>query len=172
MDILHHAVMMENVNTDSSPALGRQQQTSSHEHDIHALPPQYIHDVYKKYQRMTNSEVDCDPEVVDFTRGLNAEQATKVKIVESIAAGTRAKTFETFLGDQEQSDTEYHSCAVYEHIEFPGRVCNQWLQRGLMMSHRIEAVPRSSATESTNRFCGPLTAPRPLKSSAQDESTR
>ena len=106
-----------------------QQQRSSHGRDTHATPPQGICDVYKRYQRMSDADVNSDLDVIDFSRGLSPEQRSKVQIVESVATHIMEAASREFLQSEyddeeeheESLDSESSVCSVYSHADFPGK---------------------------------------------------
>ncbi|QDS67636.1 hypothetical protein FKW77_004511 [Venturia effusa] len=94
-------------------------------HDVHAMPPQAICDLYRHYQKLDNASIDSDVRIVDFQRGLSVEQQERIVPVDTIASETiveAEKGFKNTNGDT--MDTENgpspHSCTVYEHKDFPG----------------------------------------------------
>lgn len=97
----------------------------SHGHETHAMPPQAICDVYKKYVRLKAVEVKDDLDVVDFQRGITEGQAKTLKATGKVDAGKIAAacgTFEELYRGkyyvpawEEESD-----CKMYEDTRFPG----------------------------------------------------
>lgn len=102
------------------------EQSNDRHHDTHAMPPQAICNMYKKYQRMTDSAVDDDFEVVDFKRGLTDVQKQKIVPVDSVSSdliNEARKVFEkghTGTNKLPQVKTEPKACTVFEHQDFPG----------------------------------------------------
>ncbi|CZT12126.1 related to alkylated dna repair protein alkb homolog [Rhynchosporium agropyri] len=98
-----------------------------HDHDTHAIPPQAICNVYKKYQRATDHEVDKDLDIIDFRRGLTEVQKGKlvqIGVVQSelIAKAQYAYKFHGKENPQglPNSDPLPNPCTIYEHQDFPG----------------------------------------------------
>lgn len=95
------------------------------------MPPQAICNAYKKYQKMEDADVDSDPEIIDFQRGLSDEQKRKIHPVGVIPSELIASTQRAFKSHgQAENGTEPVSgssellgeaCTIYEHKEFPGK---------------------------------------------------
>lgn len=106
--------------------------------DTHALPPDNICTAYWKYNKIKPLDLDADPDVVDFARGLSAQQSKKIKPAKVISASTIRKAgldfkrygrqidgekqFENEVENEEKGamETEVEECVVYEHDDFPG----------------------------------------------------
>ncbi|PBP15576.1 Clavaminate synthase-like protein [Diplocarpon rosae] len=96
-----------------------------HTHDTHAIPPQAVCNVYKKYQRMDDAAVDQDLDVVDFERGLTDAQREKLCPVDSVPSELIASARAAFTSSgQHTMDETLMSdptpCTIYEHRDFPG----------------------------------------------------
>ena len=101
-------------------------QTSHHGHDTHAMPPQKLCDLYKKYQKMKDEAVDDDLDIVDFRRGLTTTQKEKLVPIASVPNETISEARKVFkqqagprLGSIADSE-ETPACTVYEHKDFDG----------------------------------------------------
>jgi alkylated DNA repair protein alkB family protein 1 len=100
----------------------------NHNHDTHAHAPWAIWETYKKYQRMNDSDIDNDVDIVDFKRGLSDVQKAKIVPVATVPSETIAAAGMTFKysGQKVDSDPEElldapNPCTVYEHKEFNGK---------------------------------------------------
>ncbi|PQE14641.1 hypothetical protein CJF31_00007710 [Rutstroemia sp. NJR-2017a BVV2] len=92
-----------------------------HGHDTHALPPQAICDAYKKYQRMSDADVNTDLEIVDFNRGLSPEQKEKLHPVGVVPSELIAQAQREFKNSTSEDDSSLpEPCTIYEHSGFPG----------------------------------------------------
>ncbi|KAH7390328.1 hypothetical protein BKA64DRAFT_710882 [Cadophora sp. MPI-SDFR-AT-0126] len=98
-----------------------------HDHDTHAIPPQAICNVYKKYQRMDDEAVDADLDIVDFNRGLTDVQKEKLVAVGTVESKLIAKAQKVFkfygkdnTEDPSGPDPLPTPCTIYEHKDFPG----------------------------------------------------
>ncbi|RDW78456.1 hypothetical protein BP5796_06308 [Coleophoma crateriformis] len=107
-------------------AVGMGGEKEHHGHDTHAIPPQAICNAYKKYQRMEDKDVDADPEVLDFGRGLSDAQKEKlveVGRVQSELIAEAQRKFKAFGQEEVQPAEDVQlpeACTVYEHKDFPG----------------------------------------------------
>ncbi|KAF1346865.1 hypothetical protein BDV97DRAFT_228078 [Delphinella strobiligena] len=115
------------ADTEARPGNGRPAR------DPHALPPDHICEAYWKYNKIKPSDLDVDPEVVDFSRGLSAAQQRKIHAVKTISSETIAAASRAFkfhgqgidgpVGEGEEAqelNEEPKACTVYEHDDFPG----------------------------------------------------
>ncbi|KAJ5035128.1 uncharacterized protein L3040_008388 [Drepanopeziza brunnea f. sp. 'multigermtubi'] len=101
-----------------------------HDHDTHAIPPQAVCDLYKRYQRMDDAAVDGDLDVVDFQRGLTEAQREKLVPVDTVPSELIAAARKAFRGAcreenagpvaDEMADADPAPCTIYEHKDFPG----------------------------------------------------
>jgi alkylated DNA repair protein alkB family protein 1 len=92
------------------------------------MPPRVLCDAYKKYQRMENSAVDKDLEIVDFGRGLTDVQKQKILPVGTVSSEIIAAAQKAFgLCNQSAEEVRVevgdvpNACTIYEHKEFNGR---------------------------------------------------
>jgi alkylated DNA repair protein alkB family protein 1 len=91
------------------------------------MPPQAICDAYKKYQRMDDTAVDADLDIVDFRRGLTETQKERIVPVDTVSSElieSARKVFK-YYGQAEtdevsSSGTMPDACTVYEHKGFHG----------------------------------------------------
>lgn len=84
-------------------------------------PPESIKAIYKLYNKLANKALDADPNVLDFTRGLNLEQLTKVLEVSTIP---QDEVYGSCLRLENQESLNagsvHQSVSVYEHSDVPG----------------------------------------------------
>ncbi|OCL07699.1 hypothetical protein AOQ84DRAFT_54036 [Glonium stellatum] len=97
---------------------------SSQHLDPHERPPDYIRRVYKKYQKMKPQDLDKDPDIIDFKRGLSEEQQKYIKVIKEYKPEELVPAFQAFEGIQESTDSQggliNSPVLVYEHSEMPG----------------------------------------------------
>ncbi|KAE8454598.1 hypothetical protein EG329_000221 [Mollisiaceae sp. DMI_Dod_QoI] len=96
-----------------------------HGHDTHALPPQAICNLYKKYQKMDDASITKDLEVVDFGRGLTKQQQELIIPVDTVSSELIGAARDKFMNhwpsySSAPRDSTPKSCTVYEHKDFPG----------------------------------------------------
>lgn len=96
-------------------------------HDTHALPPVFIQKTHWHYQSVKRTDLDNDPEVIDFTRGLSEKQQEILKPVGTVQAATIEAASIAYRnaasGDEHDTSSlgeEVEDVIVYEHAEFPG----------------------------------------------------
>ncbi|KAF2801431.1 uncharacterized protein BDZ99DRAFT_577573 [Mytilinidion resinicola] len=138
--------------------------------DTHALPPQSICDMYRKYQKMDDAAVDGDLHIIDFNRGLTEDQQMQliaVDIIPSELIASAEKAFKnhgkTTNGDLVEAESLPPACTVYEHKEFPGLRLfpsllppeSQWLMLDHLL-HRELSIPLH-----TNNLSQDYTIPYP-----------
>lgn len=103
----------------------------NYRHDTHAIPPQAICDLYKKYQKMDDSSIDSDPNIVDFARGLTNEQTKRIVPCEIVPSDVIAEAQREFVKSHWNESwgvddldiyllPEPTPCTVYNHLDFPG----------------------------------------------------
>jgi alkylated DNA repair protein alkB homolog 1 len=97
-------------------------------HDTHALPPLAVLEAYKKYQRMNDSKIVEDLEIVDFRRGLSEAQRAKIVPVATIPSQTIAAAAMAFKSHPRNLDKKPREllnvpkhCTVYEYRGFNGK---------------------------------------------------
>ncbi|KAF2491249.1 hypothetical protein BU16DRAFT_566161 [Lophium mytilinum] len=95
--------------------------------DTHAMPPQPICNMYRKYQKIDDAAVDGDLDIIDFNRGLTEDQKTQLIHVYTIPSELIASAEKAFKnhgkisnGDIVEAEVLPPACTVYEHKEFPG----------------------------------------------------
>ena len=95
--------------------------------DPHEKPPDHIRNVYKKYQKMKLRDLDKDPDIIDFKRGLSEEQKRNIKVIKEYKPEELASAFRAFEGIQEPTDSQGSlidsPILVYEHSNMPG-ICH------------------------------------------------
>ncbi|OWP00695.1 hypothetical protein B2J93_1080 [Marssonina coronariae] len=96
-----------------------------HDHDTHAISPQAVCNVYKKYQRMDDAAVDQDLDIVDFERGLTEAQKEKLSRVGIVPSEVISSARAAFKPSGQESEDRTLECdsapgTIYEHRDFPG----------------------------------------------------
>lgn len=99
--------------------------SNGRKHDVHAMPPQAICDLYRRYQKLDNASIDADVNIVDFRRGLTKHQQERIVPVETVSSEVivqAEKAFRTANGDNRDTKdaTRPPACTIYEHKDFPG----------------------------------------------------
>lgn len=96
-------------------------------YDTHAIPPQAICNVYKKYQKMSDTFVDQDLDVVDFRRGLTASQKERIFPADVVPSELiqEARLALKYSGQDVggkgvEAGEILEACTIYEHKDFPG----------------------------------------------------
>ncbi|OCK86643.1 uncharacterized protein K441DRAFT_691598 [Cenococcum geophilum 1.58] len=97
---------------------------SSQHLDPHEKPPDHIRNVYKKYQKMKLRDLDKDPDIIDFKRGLLEEQKRHIKVIKEYNPEELTAAFRAFEGIQEPTNSQGGlidpPILVYEHSHMPG----------------------------------------------------
>ena len=103
---------------------------SSQHHDPHERPPDHIRNVYKKYQKMKLRDLDKDPDIVDFKRGLSEKQKRHIKVIKEYKPEELTPAFRAFEGIQDPTDSQGSLIdsliLVYEHSDMPG-ICYSFI---------------------------------------------
>ncbi|KAG9887682.1 hypothetical protein KCU82_g18985, partial [Aureobasidium melanogenum] len=101
-----------------------------HHHDTHAIPPQFIQEQYWHYNKVKISDLEKDESVVNWDKGLSEEQAKVLRPVSTISKSAIEKACIAFRnaalgteGDETPLETEIEDVTVYEHADFPGKLC-------------------------------------------------
>ncbi|KAE9984294.1 hypothetical protein EG328_008970 [Venturia inaequalis] len=97
--------------------------SSGRKHDVHAIPPQAICDLYRHYQKLDNALIDADVNIVDFRRGLTPEQQERIVPVDTVSAETLVaaeRAFRTAHGADGAVKDAVLPCTIYEHKDFQG----------------------------------------------------
>jgi hypothetical protein len=101
-----------------------------HHRDTHAIPPQFIQEQYWHYNKIKISDLEQDESVVNWDKGLSEEQAKVLKPVSTISKSAIEKACIAFRnaalgteGDETPLETEIDDVTVYEHTDFPGKLC-------------------------------------------------
>lgn len=106
--------------------------------DAHAKPPENARITYKKYQKMTLKDIEIDADIVDFNRGLDAEQQRRCVKKGTLDSEYLLPMFQEFqylqhlqhLRDTDlcpetsallDGDKDY---PVYECLNVPGKNCH------------------------------------------------
>lgn len=80
-------------------------------------PPASIRNLYKKYQRMTRQQLDADPTIVDLSRPLCSQSASRLRVFTYLGDERLTASFDAFAGTGEGATA---AVAVYEHEDMPG----------------------------------------------------
>jgi alkylated DNA repair protein alkB family protein 1 len=104
-------------------------QQPNHGHASHALPPQDICDLYKKYQKMHKSDLENDDEIIDFNKGIHSSHQNKLHVAGVVHGAQRHLVCEAFNTSQRDLGTfivpplhkDIPDCTIYEHVDFPGK---------------------------------------------------
>ncbi|KZF22522.1 hypothetical protein L228DRAFT_260702 [Xylona heveae TC161] len=87
-------------------------------YNAHERPPEKLRAIYKKYQKLTQAQIDADPNVIDFVRGLTPEQKSQLKIIKSIPEEALRKICSSLneASDREKSEIieASNNASVYE----------------------------------------------------------
>lgn len=90
--------------------------------DPHQRPPDSIRDVYKKYQKLKQKDLDQDLDIVDLPDSLDTSAKDKVRIVEEWTGHDLTAAFRAFSGQDGQTYADLPlKIPVYEHADMPGR---------------------------------------------------
>ena len=85
-------------------------------------PPELIKRVYKTFQKLTPDEIDINPEILDFERGLSAEQHEKCQEVDQIHHDTLKSACVHFESHSlQKSWPSSTNVPIFEHHDVPGR---------------------------------------------------
>ncbi|KAG8623049.1 hypothetical protein KVT40_008025 [Elsinoe batatas] len=107
---------------DDSPTTPEQPNGTGH-HDTHALPPLFVQEACWRYNKMKRADLDDDPNIIDFTRGLSEEQKECLKPNSSISATTVQEACQAFWQESLHEDfasTIANDVPIYSHVNFPG----------------------------------------------------
>ena len=95
-----------------------------HHHDTHALPPAFIQKAHWHYSSVKKAVLDLDEDVIDFRRGLTAQQKNALKHVDTLSASTIQSACENYkealLGSTDEVEG-IEDVKIYEHTDFPGK---------------------------------------------------
>ena len=87
-------------------------------------PPSPIKDVYKKYQKLTPEVINSDTSVLDFRRGLDGEQQSKVRKIGTVPQSSiDAACSHLALAEVHQCLEPSVDVSVYESEAVPGEPC-------------------------------------------------
>ena len=90
--------------------------------DPRQKPPEFIKSTYKKYEKLKLKEVDTDANIIDFVRGFNEEQRSKIRKIGAVN-GYALRTPCSSLSSPkslEHEEAENGPAPVYEYDELPG----------------------------------------------------
>ena len=88
------------------------------------MPPQAICNAYKRYQKVEDSALDQDLDVVDFRRGLTNAQKERIVPVASVPSELIDAAQKAFKAEDKDGKPEVgnvpEACTSYEHKDFTG----------------------------------------------------
>lgn len=87
------------------------------------MPPLFVQEACWRYNKMKRSELDNDPYVVDFCRGLSEGQKESLRPAGSIHASSITTACQVFWQEalgEEMPPTSIQDADIYEHSDFPG----------------------------------------------------
>jgi alkylated DNA repair protein alkB family protein 1 len=85
---------------------------------------------------MSDADVDTDPEIVDFNRGLSPEQKEKLHPVGVVPSELIAQAQREFRNSTSEDDSDLpEPCTIYEHSGFPGRIAlSPWIYEACVLT--------------------------------------
>lgn len=90
--------------------------------DPRQKPPELIKNVYKLFQKLAPDAIDHNTEILDFERGLNAEQSKKCQEVDQIHHDTLKSACLHFERRSLQKLWSYYTnVPIFEHHDVPGK---------------------------------------------------
>jgi hypothetical protein len=140
---------------------GEAELTPRHGLAIHDPPPDDLCALFREYQYIPRSNINSDPRIIDFERGLTDAQKRKISVVGEVDRGRAEAVTKTF--DQTQRDLGLEvpdtpdsssDCLVYEHDDFPGSASpylHSWTLTNLVPLRRASIIPWSSPIVNPNR---------------------
>jgi hypothetical protein len=112
-----------NISTATAEGGVNPDTSSHHHHDTHALPPEFIQKAHWHYASVKKAELDLDEKVIDFRRGLTAQQKSALRHVGTMSAtqvGKACRAYkEGYLGSAVDIEN-VQDVTIYEHTDFPG----------------------------------------------------
>lgn len=88
----------------------------------HDKPPEALRNVYKKYQKFTPSELQSDPTVLDFQRGLTQEQQKIIERVDEVQSSAIDAACLLLGSDDDLNGSQSNgSVQVYQSKAIPGK---------------------------------------------------
>ena len=90
--------------------------------DPHQKPPEAIKSVYKYHEKLAPKAINIDPDIVDFARGLNDVQQTKINRVGVLTGYTWQTSYSRFHNQKSPTPGASNDVPipVYEHEGLPG----------------------------------------------------
>ena len=89
--------------------------------DSRQKPPDGIRNVYKIFQKLSSNAIDLNPEILDFGRGLSAEQNKKCRKVDQIQHETlKSACFRFERRADQDSWFSFANVPIFEHEDVPG----------------------------------------------------
>jgi hypothetical protein len=126
---------------------------SAHHHDTHALPPAFIQKAHWHYASVKKAELDLDEDVIDFRRGLTAQQKNALRLISNMSAPQVEKACraykEDYLGSEEDVQG-VEEVRIFEHTDFPGKMSNSSVRASTKFCSRPSNTSRSSAARNSS----------------------
>lgn len=88
--------------------------------DAHQKPPDFLKDVYKKYQKLKGVALEQDEDIIDFKRGLSIKQEDLFKVTEWMSPEATQAVFKAFEDNNETPLILPDRIYAYHHLELPG----------------------------------------------------
>ena len=97
--------------------------TNTKPKDARQSPPESIRSFYKTYQRISPGALSSEPAILDFSRGISAEQQESLRVVGSISHLDIRDACGNFGSHEHgQFDMLNLDVSVYEFIDVPGEL--------------------------------------------------
>jgi len=87
--------------------------------DAHQKPPDFLKDIYKKYQKQKGEALDQDKNIIDFSRGLSSTQKSVFEVKEWMSVEAAQTVFNTFTGSN-QNHIFPERIVAYHSLDLPG----------------------------------------------------
>ncbi len=97
--------------------------------DTHQRPPESIKSIYKFYQTLKLDDLDVNPDILDFRRGLSLEQKEQCKQVDTMLSETVRDACIRFGHPRQDDDDDDYAhfvdTPIFEHGKVPGEALEQ-----------------------------------------------
>ena len=91
----------------------------AHALSAHETPPQYMKDIFKKYQKIKPTDIDTDTGILDFGRD---EGKKALKTEPAISVSVSQSAFAAFDDQDAPRTPEIPAAQVYSYESLPGRI--------------------------------------------------
>jgi len=89
--------------------------------NAHQRPPNFLKDVYKKYQKLKGDALEQDEDIVDFGRGLSEKQEGLFEVTEWMSTEAAQAVYNAFMGEDEEIPLNLPDrLYAYHHLDLPG----------------------------------------------------